>query len=56
MEEGKGRGDDECVCVQNPTPLMYATSKGKTSMVEKFLACGAKPEQTDEVQGRGMVV
>jgi hypothetical protein len=37
------------------SPLVYASSKGKTSMVEKFLAYGAKPEKTDKVQGRGLV-
>ena len=41
-------------CVQN-TPLMWASSEGMTSMVEKFLAFGAKAERTNQVKGRGLV-
>jgi hypothetical protein len=35
-----------------PPELLRASKKGKTDMVEKLVAAGAKPEATDEVKGR----
>ena len=50
----KGQEALTSACVQN-TPLMWASSEGMTSMVEKFLAFGAKAERTNQVKGRGLV-
>ena len=35
-----------------PPELQRASKKGRTDMVEKLIAAGAKPEATDEVKGR----
>ena len=35
-----------------PPELLRASEKGKTDMVEKLVAAGARTEATDEVKGR----
>ena len=56
----KGQEALTSACVQDldkgMLQLQYATREGTTSLVEKFLAGGAKPEKTDGVKGRGLVV
>ena len=46
---GKGQEALTSACVQEKL-LMRASEEGKTSLVEKLVACGAKPGETDEVR------
>jgi hypothetical protein len=46
---GKGQEALTSACVQEEL-LMRASREGKTSLVEKLVACGAKPGETDEVR------
>ena len=46
---GKGQEALTSACVQEEL-LMRASREGKTSLVKRLVACGAKPGETDEVR------